>query len=250
MDKNYYDVLGVGKNATSDEIKKAFRELSKKYHPDRNGGDDTKFKEINEAYSVIGNDEKRREYDGRMSGGHNPFASRFRQMPSDVQVTFTISLEEAYEGCTKTVNILGKTLAVDIPKGTFNGKMMKIEGMGQNGYNSYGNLVSGDLIVKTIVKNTEKMWLDDNGLLEVMCGVEWIDAILGSTIDIDVFGRNVKVKVPKFTQNGGWTIVSGSGFRKFKSDELGNLKVNFIIRMPKTLTDNQMKLLSEIKESL
>ena len=58
MKKNYYDVLGVNKNASQEDIKKAYRNLSKKYHPDRNGGDETKFKEINEAYDTLGDETK------------------------------------------------------------------------------------------------------------------------------------------------------------------------------------------------
>ncbi|MDD5289673.1 MAG: molecular chaperone DnaJ [Patescibacteria group bacterium] len=61
--KNYYDTLGVSKTATSDEIKKAFRKLAHEHHPDKKGGNEAKFKEINEAYQVLGNEEKRKQYD-------------------------------------------------------------------------------------------------------------------------------------------------------------------------------------------
>ena len=54
--KDYYNILGVDKQASQEEIKKAFRKLSLKYHPDKNGGDDRQFKEINEAYSTIGDE--------------------------------------------------------------------------------------------------------------------------------------------------------------------------------------------------
>ncbi|MEK7079852.1 MAG: molecular chaperone DnaJ [Patescibacteria group bacterium] len=62
MSKNYYEVLGVDKKATSDDIKKAFRKLAQKHHPDK-GGDESKFKEITEAYSILSDDKRRREYD-------------------------------------------------------------------------------------------------------------------------------------------------------------------------------------------
>jgi len=63
MSKDYYEILGVNKSASKEEIKKAFRQMAHKYHPDKNKGDDTKFKEANEAYQVLTNDQKRAQYD-------------------------------------------------------------------------------------------------------------------------------------------------------------------------------------------
>lgn len=79
--RDYYEVLGVSKSASDDEIKKAFRKLAVKYHPDKEGGDEAKFKEINEAYEVLKDKQKRNRYDqfghagvgGAASGGGNPF---------------------------------------------------------------------------------------------------------------------------------------------------------------------------------
>jgi molecular chaperone DnaJ len=63
MPKNYYETLGVDKNASKDEIKKAFHKMAHKYHPDKNKGDDKKFKEVNEAHQVLSDDQKRAKYD-------------------------------------------------------------------------------------------------------------------------------------------------------------------------------------------
>jgi len=95
MAKDYYNVLGVDKKASPDDIKKAFRKLAHKYHPDKGGTDESKFKEITEAYSVLSDEKKRREYDTygqAFAGGHsgagpgpsgNPFSgfdfSQFQQ---------------------------------------------------------------------------------------------------------------------------------------------------------------------------
>lgn len=78
--RDYYEVLGINKDASPDEIKKAFRKLAVKYHPDKDGGDEAKFKEINEAYDVLKDQQKRQRYDqfghagvGGAPGGDNPF---------------------------------------------------------------------------------------------------------------------------------------------------------------------------------
>ena len=86
--RDYYEVLGVGKNASDDEIKKAFRKLAVQYHPDKEGGDEAKFKEANEAYEVLKDAQKRQRYDqfghagvggasGGGDGGGNPFGGGF-----------------------------------------------------------------------------------------------------------------------------------------------------------------------------
>ncbi len=76
MAKDYYSILGVEKGASKEDIKKAFRTLAHKYHPDKKGGDEAKFKEINEAYGVLSDDAKRKQYDSfgsaGMGGGFNP----------------------------------------------------------------------------------------------------------------------------------------------------------------------------------
>jgi molecular chaperone DnaJ len=76
MQKDYYNVLGIDKGASKDEIKKAFYKLAHKYHPDKKGGDEKKFKEVNEAYQILSDDSKRSKYDQfgsgfeNMGGGH------------------------------------------------------------------------------------------------------------------------------------------------------------------------------------
>jgi molecular chaperone DnaJ len=79
MAKNYYDILGIEKSATQEDIKKAFRKLAQKHHPDK-GGDEAMFKEITEAYAVLADEKKRREYDSygqTFAGGAGPGAQGF-----------------------------------------------------------------------------------------------------------------------------------------------------------------------------
>ena len=136
--QDYYETLGVRKDATADEIKKAYRKLARKYHPDLNPGDNAaekKFKEINEAYEVLSDKKKRAEYDqfGKTSfeggqgfdgfrthdygfgagGAEDIFSNLFRgfrqedvpQRGADLVTRFEISLEEAYQGVTKPITL-------------------------------------------------------------------------------------------------------------------------------------------------
>jgi len=85
MAKDYYKILGVDKNSSKEEIKKAFRKKAHEYHPDKKSGDEVKFKEINEAYQTLGNEEKKKQYDqfgttfdnSQGFGGANPFGQGF-----------------------------------------------------------------------------------------------------------------------------------------------------------------------------
>ena len=139
--RDYYEVLGLSKEATQDEIKKAYRSLAKKYHPDMNPGDkeaEAKFKEVNEAYAVLSDEEKRQKYDqfghaafdpasggsgfggfggfdggfdfsdlfsSFFGGGRSSSASRNApQRGDDIATRITISFEEAAFGCRKEIS--------------------------------------------------------------------------------------------------------------------------------------------------
>ena len=133
MKRNYYEVLGVNRDATDEDIKKAFRKLAFQYHPDHNSGDgaEERFKEVNEAYEVLSNSEKRTTYDRfGHSGGEGVFGRGFdnfdfgfgdifeaffggttttsRQAPqrgTNLQMEMTITLEEAAFGSEREINI-------------------------------------------------------------------------------------------------------------------------------------------------
>lgn len=139
MSKDYYQILGVSKSASADEIKAAFRKLAHMHHPDKKGGDEAKFKEINEAYQVLGNAEKRQRYDqfgsaepngfgggnyggfsgmninmddlGDMFGGFGDIfgfgggrGQKRSQRGSDLEMNFNINFMEAVFGCEKDVS--------------------------------------------------------------------------------------------------------------------------------------------------
>lgn len=147
MAKNYYDILGVDRKASQDDVKKAFRKLAQKHHPDK-GGDEAKFKEITEAYSILGDEKRRREYDNYGQafpggGGGNPFSGfdfggfgqggvefdlgdlfgdifgggRSRQRRGrDISIDIEVPFKEAVLGGQREV-IITKTSTCDVCKG-------------------------------------------------------------------------------------------------------------------------------------
>src|SRR5918993_452397 len=151
--RDYYDVLGVSKTATADEIKRAHRKLVRQYHPDvnkNNKGAEEKFKEVQEAYDVLSDAEKRTNYDqfghagvGGMGGAGRPGAAgpraRVRPMEpqrgADVNHPVTLSFDQAARG-TKIplqINRDGRleTIDVNIPAGVNEGSKVRLKGKGQ-----------------------------------------------------------------------------------------------------------------------
>lgn len=163
MAKNYYDILGVSKSATDDEIKKAYRILAHKYHPDKNKGEDKKFKEINEAYQVLGNKEKREQYDrfgktfegqgfpqgggfegfgdigglsdileelfgfnskSRGGGGGFGFGGFSNRTWSTIQTTLNVDFITAILGGDVEVSVRGEKISLKIPAGIQNGEAL------------------------------------------------------------------------------------------------------------------------------
>jgi molecular chaperone DnaJ len=129
MARSYYDVLGVEKKASKDEVKKAFRTLAHKYHPDKKGGDEKKFKEISEAYSVLSDDKKRAEYDaygrtfsdggGAQGAGFDGFD--FSQFGGFQSQGFDINIDdlfggfsEAFGGGRRKGEKRGRDISIDI----------------------------------------------------------------------------------------------------------------------------------------
>ncbi len=176
MPRDYYDVLGVNRSASEKEIKQAFRKLAKKFHPDTNPDDpqaETKFKEINEAYEVLSDSEKRAQYDrfghtafGGNNGGANytnytnvdfgdsgfadilenifggrgrsGFGSTRSQRPQaargrDYEQQVSISLQEAYHGTSRVVTKGDRSITVNIPAGAKTGTKVRLSGEGEAG---------------------------------------------------------------------------------------------------------------------
>ena len=120
-DKDYYKILGVERGASKDDVKKAFRKLAHKYHPDK-GGDESKFKELNEAYSILSDDKKRAEYDsyGRTFGnaGFDPGAWDFSSFgqggPGGVEFDFGDIFDNFFTGGRGTRTPRGSDISVDV----------------------------------------------------------------------------------------------------------------------------------------
>ncbi len=225
--KDPYEVLGVSRNATDDEIKKAYRRLARKYHPDLNPGDknaEAKFKEINEAYSILSDKKKRAEYDeagrftfdegfdftrGEKTYTHyfGNFGDIFENIFSkygfgeyakgrDVHYTMDLDLEDAIKGKIITLSIDGERINVKIPPGVKNGTKLRIKEKGERGPGG-----RGDLHITVHIKPHPYFTYDGKNLYTTV-DVPLKTMMLGGKAKVRTLDGFVTIKIPPGTQNG------------------------------------------------
>lgn len=278
---DYYSTLGVNKGASADEIKKAYRGLAMKHHPDR-GGDSAQFQKIQEAYATLSDDQKRQEYDFgqqhpggnafHFHSGQNPFGDIFnqfgfgggfgsggpfnfrqqRQQNPTVSINLDISLEEAFLGKTLDAEIQmsngkKKLINVDIPAGVDNNSQIRYQGMGED---SIPGMPAGDLIIIIHVRQHALFKREnDNLIFEKQIDV-W-DAMLGMDISFQTLdGRQLSVTVPPGSQPETLMMCKNEGMKNIHSGQRGNLYVKLKVQIPKNLTDAQKLKIIELRHGI
>lgn len=310
--KDYYKILGVPRDADEKTIKRAYRKLAAKYHPDKNKGDkqaEEKFKEINEAYQVLSDPEKRKLYDQlgaeweryqKMGGGINwedfvrsyqqqygsqrgPFyhvhfegdvddlfegfsdffktffggfgftdygfgrSKRARRSTrgQDLKTSLTITLEEAYHGTSKIIQVNGEKIRVRIKPGIPSGKTVKIPQKG--GFPPSGKGARGDLYLTIYVASHPKLTRQGDDLYMTHT-IDLYTAVLGGKTTIETLKGKVNVNIPPGTQPGKMLRLKGLGMPKYDlPGQYGDLYVTIQVEIPQNLTPREKQLFEELR---
>ena len=307
--KDYYQILGISKNASESDIKKSYRKLALKYHPDKNQGNraaEEKFKEVNEAYQVLSDPEKRKKYDefgedwrhyqqsgsqgpydwsqwkgadqGRASGyqafsgdfsdafgeggfsdffetlfgsafdrgGRTGRGSRAGSMPvkgQDYKAEVEISLEEAFHGTARILELNGQKLRIKMKPGVADNQMLRIKGKGAPGVNGGP---SGDLYLTIhIIPHPHFERRGDD--LHVSIPVHLYTLILGGKTLIRTMSGSVKIDIPAGTEFGKILRLKGLGMPIYnKPGSFGDMYAKLNVQIPKNLSDQEMELFRKL----
>ncbi len=273
---DYYSILGLKKGASSEEIKKAYRSMAMKHHPDR-GGDEQKFKEISQAYDFLSDPEKKKMVDMGVDpaqaqqgfGQQGPFEFHFNtgnfedmfnsfgfggfnrriQKNKSFNINIELTLEEVLTGkdINAEIGIPGgrkKLVSISIPPGIEHGQQIRYQGMGDH---SITHLPPGDLICRIFVKEHAKFKRQDNDLITEVTITVW-EAMLGTDIEIDTLEkRRLKVTIGRGTQPDTIFSCRGEGIPDSRTLRRGNLLIRIKVLIPKTLSDEQIKLIESLR---
>ena len=280
LEKDFYKILGVAKDAPEAEIKKVYRKLARQYHPDSNPGDakaEAKFKEISEAFSVLSDSEQRKEYDavramgggarftaggpGGAGGFEDVFSNLFgggRGFPGgfgggfdfgpqpgvDLTARTSIDFIDSIKGATIKLALQGmEPLNVKIPAGVQDGQKIKLRGKGRPSPNGGP---SGDLIVTVRVK-PHPVFTRDGANLRVTVPVTFTEAALGATISVPTLGGDpVKLKINAGCPNGRVLRIQGRGVDA--GNTRGDLLATVEIAVPSHLSEKAKKALQDFEE--
>jgi curved DNA-binding protein len=270
--KDYYAILGVPRTATQEEIKRAYKRLARQYHPDVNKSPEAeeKFKEINEAYAVLSDPEKRKIYDtyGTTTpppppppGGYDfsgfdveDFSDFFQELfggglfgrsrrprrGRDVRAELPLTLEEAFHGGERVLEVGGKRVPVRIPRGVQDGTTLRVPGMGGPGD------PPGDLLLTVRLLPHPHFRLEGQDLYATL-DVPAPIAVVGGKVRAMTLEGPVEVTVPPRTQAGRKLRLKGKGFPG--PTGRGDLYLEVRLTIPERLTPEEEALWKRLAEA-
>lgn len=271
---DYYKTLGLQRGASDADIKKAYRSLAMKHHPDR-GGDETKFKELSTAYDVLSDPQKKSVVDmGGDPNGHNPgfggfggfdngpfefhfgngfggFQFRSHNVPRNqsFSINVTMTLEEVLSGKDINAEVNSpagkkKMINISVPAGIESGQQVRYQGMGDD---SVAGAPPGDLLVNVTVLPHRTFRREGNAIVVDRTISVW-DAILGTTVELQTLnGRTITISIPAGTQPETVLSCSGEGLPTMHNAARGNLLLRIKIVIPKGLDESQIEKLQAIR---
>lgn len=245
---SHYKTLGVTSDASYDVIKSAFRELAKRHHPDV-GGDEEKFKTINDAYRVLSDPHTRAEYDRSQIKPSFKRDFDFHVKKSfNIRTTVNVSLQSIVRNQTVIIRVNSgtglKDVSVNIPMGVHSGAIICYKGMGYSG--DYGP--PGDLLVEIMVDDDPRFTRDGNDIVGPYT-IDCFDALLGKDVMVHtVSGTQIMVKIPAGTQHGKTFRVVGHGLPDNRTGKFGDHMVQIYVSVPTNLSTQEIEHLQRIKE--
>ncbi len=279
--KNYYKILDLDTSHVSiDEIKVAYRQAAKKYHPDLNVGDslaEEKIKDINEAYRVLSVPSSKRKYDrmwnSKFGKGEKAFTGKnqkkaifdiflgnvereyskekIKDLPvkgENIETGINVSLYDAFYGLEKQIAIKEvdgnlKTYSVKIPKGIRNGEKIRLIGQGKKGKNGGKN---GDLLIEIKIEDDNKFKLKGFDIYTDLLLTPW-EAALGTRTMIKTIDDEINVYVPEGIQTGETLKIPNKGYYENK-EKRGDLVAEVKVVVPKHLSEDEKKLYQKLSK--
>lgn len=279
--KNYYKILGLETSHVSiDEIRQAYRQSAKKYHPDLNVGDslaEERIKDINEAYRVLSTPASKRKYDrtwnSRFGKGEKAFSNKsqkgaifnmflgnveetpktktVRKTPikgENVETEINVNIYDAFYGLDKQISLKNadgnnKIYTVKIPKGIRNGEKIRLIGQGKEGKDGGKN---GDLLIKINIEDDKKFKLKGYDIYTDLLLTPW-EAVLGTRTTVSSIDDETNVYVPEGIQTGEKIRIPNKGYYSNKEDR-GDLVAEVKIVVPKTLSDEEKNIYKELSK--
>ena len=270
---DYYKTLGVGENASPDEIKKAYRSLANKHHPDK-GGDQAKFKDISVAYDNLSDPQKKAEYDqqrmygggpqvrfttgdpfGDMFGqGGNPFGDIFGHMRGrqqhrnrDLNIQCQVTLLDSFQGKQLEANYRlpsgrNQTVVINVPPGISHGETIRYQGLGDD---TIPNAPRGSLNV-TIVVMPDSNFQRINDDLYTTVHINPIEAMIGCRKKVKfITGDDREIDIRPGVESGVEYASAGFGFSNIHTNRKGRFVILVNIRTPAI---NDPELIAKLKE--